>query len=70
LTCRWKGDHEAAARDELDEALAPQGQQALADRGVADPYLLGDALDPQELARPHDARDDQLADVARDPLGS
>ena len=55
----------AAARLEPDQALGAQLQQALADRGGADPQVLRHGLRADEVPAAQLAGDDQVADVRR-----
>src|SRR5260370_40938369 len=62
---RQGGNDEPAARLELDEPLALQREQALANRRGTEVEFLGDALLPDELTRAQAAAHDQFADMAR-----
>src|SRR5690606_27135116 len=60
---RQRRDDEPASRLQDDEPLAAQRLQRLPDRGDADAELQGEPFQPQALAGPDAAVEDQLADA-------
>ncbi|MGY4361185.1 hypothetical protein ACVW0J_007678 [Bradyrhizobium sp. i1.7.7] len=61
-----RGDHGAAVRDDVDEAVGFEGTQGFADRGAADAHHLAELTLDQALARFECSGHDRLAQLLRD----